>query len=170
MNAGEISPLELYMEEFVKRNLVSFDECRNFYEKMLPDELVREVDFLLAERTLLIPFKFTNKRYYAFFVSLVHCAANFRNLPDRQRTLLVDLAINLRQIMRKLTAVDQRGAFDKALAVTFDAVRRFDLFPVVSDLIENETRNYKGEFSVNPIGEILERADPSAGPSNDSST
>ena len=112
----EPSPGRLFIDDFLDKNLVEFDECSAHYESMTPVELVDEMTFLFGRQTLAIRFELSSKRYYAFLDSLVHCAANNRDLTNHQRSQLVNMAIDVRAYVRNRTAEDWREAFDKALS------------------------------------------------------
>jgi hypothetical protein len=156
---GEPSPGKLFIDAFLEKNLVSFDKCRTHYERMTPDELVFETSFLFSKPTMSIPFAFTFDRYCAFFDSLVRCAASFRDLTRDQRTLLVNMAIDVRDYVRSRAREDQRQKLDDWLNATLDYFKKFGMYPTVGDLIGNGERNYSGVFPSNPVGEMLAERD-----------
>ena len=163
----EPSPGRLFIDDFLDKNLVEFDECSAHYESMTPVELVDEMTFLFGRQTLAIRFELSSKRYYAFLDSLVHCAANNRDLTNHQRSQLVNMAIDVRAYVRNRTAEDWREAFDKALSASLDHERKFGLFPIVSDLVAKGVRDYAGNFHVNPVGEILSKREGTFAVPND---
>lgn len=151
------SPGRLFREAFLDKNLVTFEECSTHYESMTPDELMNEMAFLFSSQVRAVPFGFSSGRYNAFLVSLIDCAASRRELDNRQRSKLVNIAIDIREYLHNRTAEDKRDALDKAFGATVERVKKFSLYPIVGDLVANNTRDYKGEFKINPVGEILEK-------------
>jgi hypothetical protein len=153
----EPSPGRLFIDAFLDKNLVGFDECRTYYEGMTPDELVDELGFLFSKPAMAIRFDFSGNRYYAFLVSLVQCAASCRDLRDNQRSKLINMAIDVRDYVRDRTAEDKRKTLDNALSATLDYIRLYELYPVVSDLVAGGVRDYAGNFPTSPVGEILNK-------------
>ena len=114
------SPGKLFVDAFIDKNLVKFDECRTHYRGMTPDQLVDELGFLLSKPVMSIPFAFSGNRYYAFFSSLVECTANSRDLTRDQRTRLVNMAIDVRSYLRGRTTEDKRQKLDDALSCNLE--------------------------------------------------
>jgi hypothetical protein len=158
MSGGSLG--RFFIDEFLDKELVDFDDCRSHYETMTPDDLMTEMGFLFSAETLAVPFAFSANRYYAFLVCLIACAGNSRDLSDYRRVQLVNLAIDIHQYVRGRTDEDQREAFDRAFSVGLDEVGTFGLFPKVSELVAEKMRDYSGTFEESVVGQILERRQP----------
>jgi hypothetical protein len=146
-----------FIEEFVDKDLVDFAKCRAHYERMTPDELVNETSFLGSPQTTAVSFVFSGARYHAFFSSVSLAAGNVRALTDRERALLINIAIHIRDHIRERTAEPNRAESEKAFAATLELVRVYGLFPKVGDLIANGVTNYDGTFETAVVGEALEK-------------
>lgn len=155
----EFSPGRLFIEAFLDKNLVGFDECRTHYEGMTPDELANELAFLFSKPVTAIAFDFSGSRYYAFLVALVQCAASFRDLTNDQRSKLVNMAIDARDYVRSRTEEGKRKALEEAISTTLRRIKIYELYPTVSDLVSKGMRDYVGHFPANPVWEVLEEQD-----------
>jgi hypothetical protein len=86
-------------------------------------------------------------------------AASYRKLTDDQRSKLVNMAIDVRDYVRRRTEEGKRKTLDEAISATLRRIRLYDLYPTVSDLVSKGLRDYVGHFPVNPLAEVLEERD-----------
>jgi hypothetical protein len=158
---SKMTPGATFRLEFLEKKLLSFDECREHYEQMTPDQLVKETDFLFGEAVRAINFAMTHKRYYAYLVSLIWCAGNFQQMENQRRASFINMIITTGEYIRRRTNEGVgRDAFDAAIATTLENLTTYGLFPKVAELIANRQCDYSGPFETGIIGELLERRVP----------
>jgi len=147
----------LFLSEFADKNLVEYDECTAHYEALSSDDMIEEMEFLFNPPIWSISFNFTSQRYYAFLSAIINLAGRTRNLSNKQRSILINIAILIRSKIRPRISPEKLAGFNKAVNFTLDTIRMYGLYPTIADLIDKEVMNYDGEFPTNAIGEIIER-------------
>lgn len=151
---------QLFVDEFVQKEMVDFDQCTKRYEKMTQKELVAEMDFLMDRPDVaVISFELTRARYIALLIATIKIAGNWRHMPDNQRSDLVNLIVGLQSYIRGRLPEELRLKFDQDLSAQCDLERKWALYPKVSDLVKTGTRNYNGAFETSPIGVALEKSE-----------
>lgn len=153
------TPGQLFIDEFMEKGMVDFDQCAKRYQKMNQEELMAEMNFLMDRSDIAaIPFELTRARYIAFLIAMIKIAGNYRHIPDDQRSDLINLIISIESYVKSRIPADMRLNFDHDLSAQYDFERKWALYPKVSDLLRTGTRNYNGRFQTSPTGAVLERA------------
>jgi hypothetical protein len=150
---------ETFQAEFLEKQLVTFEQCAFAFATMDVDHLLAEMALLISPRMRAVPFASSGRRYYALMDALVRRVGDTPGIADAARARLINVCIDLVEYVRRQTPPGSRDDFARALAATLDSVDLFGRYPQVAQCVADGTRDYKGGFRENEIGDILSAAE-----------
>lgn len=134
---------DIFMDEFLAKHLVNYDECNLHYSRLSIQQLMDELKFFSSDTVKAIPFEYSGARHHAFIDVVINCAANYRGLSDRHRSLLVStLILPFIDYALERTVPKNREQLKTAIDSTCYKISKSGLFPEVGELILHHRADY----------------------------